>query len=327
MAERKLRWGLLSTARINGAVIPPIRDSARGELAAVASRDLAKGQAYAKEWNIPRVYSSYEAMLAADDVDVIYISLPNSLHAEWAAKCLDAGKQVLLEKPFALTVGEVDRVMEAAARSGKVVAEAFMYRHHPQTLKVKALIDEGVIGHVMTVRSSFTFTLAREGDVRLDPALGGGGLWDVGCYPVSLAQYIFGEAPREVMGWQKLDPSGTDGLFWGQMRYGGNRVAQFDCGFRAPFRTHAEIVGSEGTITITKPFKPDAESQLLLRRGDEEERLPVDDEPLYRGEVEDMHDAILYGKPPRISLTESRNHIATIVALYDSARLGHTIGV
>jgi len=322
---QKLRWGLLSTARINRALIPPIRASARGELVAVASRDLAKGEAYAKEWNIPRVYGSYEAMLAADEVDVVYISLPNGLHAEWAVKCLEAGKHVLLEKPFALTVAEVDHVIKAATRTSKVVAEAFMYRHHPQTLKAKALVDEGAIGKVSSVRSSFSFNISRGQDVRLDPTIGGGSLWDVGCYPISLAQYVFGGPPGEVVGWQQLDSTGTDGLFWGQMRYELGGVAQFDCGFRAPFRTHAEIVGSIGTITLTKPFKPDAESQLILQQGDEEVRAPVDDEPLYRGEVEDMHDAILDGKPPRLSLAESRNHIATIVALYEAARLGHAI--
>src|SRR3990172_8642781 len=215
---RRLRWGLLSTARITRAVIPPIRASARGELAAVASRDAAKVDSYAKEWEIPKTYSSYEAMLGADDVDVVYVSLPNSLHAEWAVKSVEAGKHVLLEKPFALTVGEVDRVIDAAKRTGRVVAEAFMYRHHPQTLKVKELVDGGAIGDVSLVRASFTFTLAREQDVRLDPAMGGGSLWDVGCYPMSLAQYIFGGAPEEVFGWQKDDATRIDGTFEHRLR-------------------------------------------------------------------------------------------------------------
>lgn len=329
MSAKKLRWGLLSTARINRAVIAPIRASQRGELVAVASRDGAKGEAYAKEWNIPRVYGSYEAMLAADEVDVVYIGLPNGLHAEWTVKCVEAGKHVLLEKPFALSVTEVDGVIAAAARTKKVVAEAFMYRHHPQMLKVRALLDQGAIGKVSLVRSSFTFTLDREQDVRLDPAIGGGSLWDVGCYPVSLAQYVFGGRPREVVGWQKLDPTGTDGLFWGQMKYEGGGVAQFDCGFRAPYRTHAEIVGDAGTIVITHPFRPDSAGgggpSLILNRGEQAEVMVIPNVSLYEGEVEDMHDAILEGKPPRVSLTESRNHIATLLALYESARSGQAV--
>lgn len=325
MPHKKLRWGLLSTAKINRAVIPIIRASQRGELAAVASRDGAKAQAYAREWNIGRTFDSYEAMLAADDIDVVYLGLPNGLHAEWAIHCVEAGKHALVEKPIAVTVAEADRLIEAARRTGKVIAEALMYRHHPQTIKVKELVDGGAVGGVSLVHSSSTFTQRRENDVRLKPELAGGSLWDVGCYPISLAQYVFGAAPDEVFGWQKLDPSGTDGTFVGQLKYAGDRHAQFDCGFRAPQRAQAEIVGSAGTITLTHPFKPDADARLILKRGEGEEILPAADQPLYEGEVEDMHDAILEGKPPRVSLEESRNHIATMAALYESARTGKPI--
>lgn len=327
MPARKLRWGLLSTARINRAVIPPIRASAHGELAAVASRDLAKAEAYAKEWNIPKAYGSYEALLAADDIDVVYLSLPNGLHAEWAIKCVEAGKHTLVEKPFALTVAEADRMTEAAKRTGKVMAEAFMYRHHPQTLKVKELVESGAIGEVWLVRASFTFNLTRTADVRLDPALGGGSLWDVGCYPISLAQYIFDGPPVEVVGWQKLDATGVDGSFVGQLRFWGNKFAQFDCGFRAPFRAQAEIVGRNGAITLTQPFKPDVTSKLILRRNDTDETIRVSEAPLYEGEVEDLHDAILSGASPRVLLADSRGHVATLVALHESAHTGKPVRV
>ncbi len=327
MPAKKLRWGLLSTAKINRAVIPPIRASARGELAAVASRDPARAGAYAKEWNIPKAYGSYEALLAADDVDVVYISLPNGLHAEWAIKCVEAGKHALVEKPFAITVAEVDKMAEAVNRTGKVMAEAFMYRHHPQTLKAKELIENGAIGEVSLVRASFTFNLTRTVDVRLDPALSGGSVWDVGCYPISLAQYIFNEPPVEVAGWQKPDSTGVDGSFVGQLRYSGDRFAQFDCGFRSPFRAQAEVVGRHGTLTLTQPFKPDIASKLILGQNGADEIVPVSEMPLYEGEVEDMHDAILSGTPSRVSLAESRGHVATIVALYESARTGKPIRV
>jgi len=329
----KLRWGLLSTARINRAVIPPIRASARGELVAVASREAAKAEAYAKEWDIPKAFGSYEDMLASDDVDVVYISLPNGLHAEWAIKCVEAGKHVLLEKPFTITIEEADWVIAAARRTGKVVAEAFMYRHHPQTLKVKELVEGGAIGSVQLVRGSFTFTIVGGRDPRLDPTMGGGSLWDVGCYPISLAQYIFGSRPQEVFGWQVTNSSGTDGTFVGQMQYEGPRLAQFDCGFRSPFRTHAEIVGKGGTITLTMPFKPDENAGISLMRVDPQtgdattEAVTVEPQSLYTGEVEDMHDAILKGKPPRVSLAESRDHIATIWALYESAQHGRPVAV
>ncbi len=327
MPAKKLRWGLLSTARINRAVIPPIRASARGELAAVASRDLAKAEAYANEWNIPKAYGSYEALLAANDIDVVYLSLPNGLHAGWAIKCAEAGKHALIEKPLALTAADVDRMAEAAKRTGKVTAEAFMYRHHPQTLKAKELVESGAIGEVSLVRASFTFNLTRTADVRLDPALGGGSLWDVGCYPISLAQYIFNGPPVEVVGWQNPDATGVDGSFVGQLRYSGDKFAQFDCGLRSPFRTFVEVVGRSGTITLTQPFKPDAASKLILRRNDADETIRVAEAPLYEGEVEDLHDAILNGKPPRVSLADSRGHVATIVALHESARTGKPVQV
>ncbi len=326
---RKLRWGLLSTARINSALIPPIRASARGELAAVASRDAANAEAYAKEWAIPKAYGSYEAMLAADDIDVVYLSLPNHLHAEWTMKCVAAGKHVLVEKPFALTLAEAEQMIAAAHRAGKIIAEAFMYRHHPQTLKAKELVAGGAIGDVSLVRGSFSFTIARGSDPRLDPGMGGGSLWDVGCYPMSLAQYIFGEKPEAAFGWQTLDAHGIDGVFVGQLRYSGGRLAQLDSSFYLPFRTHAEIAGSQGTITLTMPFKPDADSQVILRRNGEAraEQVSIESQPLYAGEVEDMHAAILEGKPNRVSLAESRDHIATLCALYESAKTGKPIPV
>jgi D-xylose 1-dehydrogenase (NADP+, D-xylono-1,5-lactone-forming) len=325
----KLRWGLLSTARINRAVIPPIRASERGELVAVASRDAAKAEAYAKEWNLPKSFGSYEAMLESDDVDVIYNSLPNGLHAEWTIKALEAGKHVLLEKPFTVTVAEADQVIEAAKRTDKVVAEAFMYRHHPQTFKVKELIADGAVGKAKLVKATFTFSIDTETDPRLDPNMGGGALWDVGCYPVSFAQFVFGEPASEVYGYQLTDPSGTDGTFIGQMRYKNGGLAQIECGFRTPYRTEAEVVGDKGTIRLTRPFRPDVGDGALITvyNGEKTETVPVEDPMLYAGEVEDMHDAILNGTPSRVTLAESRGHIATIIALYESAASGKPVQI
>lgn len=324
---KKLRWGLLSTAKINKVIIPVLRNSARGELVAVASRDRAKGEAYAKEWNIPRVFSSYEEMLAADDIDVIYNSTPNALHAEWAIKSVEAGKHTLVEKPFGVTGAEVDQMIAAVKRTGKIMTEAFMYRHHPQTLKLHEIIKSGVLGDVAYVRASFSFNITPDKNVRLDPSLGGGSLWDVGCYPVSLAQFIFGEAPREVFGWQRLDPTGTDGIFSGQLRYSGDRLAQIDSGFRLPPRTYAEIVGNKGSIVLNQPFKPDMGATLTLKVDNKVETIPSGDNSLYEGEVENLHDVILNGVAPRVSLQESRDHIATLHALYQSARENKPIQV
>ena len=323
----KLRWGLLGAARINRALIPPLRASERNELIAVASRDLQKAEAYAKEKGIPRALGSYEALLADPAIDVIYNPLPNRLHAEWTIKAAQAGKHVLCEKPLALTVAEVDAIAEAAQKARVVVAEAFMYRHHPQTLKVKELVESGAIGKLRLVRGSFTFNLTRQGDVRLVPALGGGSIWDVGCYPISYARFVAGAEPVEAFGWQSLGQTGVDEIFVGQLRFPNDIYAQFDSGFRAPFRTQIEVVGGEGTITVLASFKPGLNEQIILRRGDEAQTIAIPGQELYSGEVEDMADAILLGKAPRVSLAESRGNIAAIVALLQSAREGKPVTV
>jgi len=323
-----LRWGLLSTAHINRALIPALQASARNELVAVASRGIERAETYARKWNIPRAFGSYEEMLADPQVDVVYVSLPNSLHSEWTIKAARGRKHVLCEKPLAVTVEEVDTITTTAEQAGVTVAEALMYRHHPQTLKVKGLVEDGAIGKLRLVRGSFTFNITRLQDVRLNSALSGGSIWDVGCYPISYARLIVGAEPLEVFGWQWSGPSQVDEAFLGQMRFAGELFAQFDCGFRAPFRTHLEIVGSEGTLTVPKPFKPGLDEQIFLARGDEgPQTITIPGQELYAGEVEDMADAILLGKAPRISLADSRGNAAAIVTLLRSAREGRPLEV
>jgi len=327
MATRILRWGLISTAHINRALIPPLRASARNQLVAVASREMDKARAFAKEWNIPRVFGSYEALLADPDIDVIYNSLPNGLHAEWTIKAAQAGKHVLCEKPIAVTVEQVDAIAAAAQKAGVVVAEAFMYRHHLQTLKVQELVESGAIGKLRLVRGSFTYNLTNDLDVRLNSALDGGSIWDVGCYPISYARCVIGAEPVEVFGWQVTGPTGVDVTFSGQMRFGGDVLAQFDCSFRMTDRAHIQVVGSEGIIDVPDPFKPERDHKILLTRNNETETLAIPDQMLYLGEVKDMADAILLGKAPRISLADSRGNVATIVALLQSAREGRAVPI
>ncbi len=316
-----LRWGLLSTARINRSIIPVLRGSDRHALLAVASRSRDAVQAYAAEWGIPRGYDSYEALLADPEIDAVYNPLPNALHAEWTIRAVRAGKHVLCEKPLAISVAEVDAVSAAADQAGAVVMEAFMYRHHPQARQLKELVREGAIGDVRLIRSAFTFTLTRPGDVRLVAALGGGSLWDVGCYPVSIARYLVGREPIRVTGFQRLHDSGIDESFYGELDFG-EAHAQFDCGFREPLRTHLEVVGTTGTIVSATPFKPGLHETIVLTRGGSTEALPVIGEVLYSGQVENFADAVLLGAAPRVSLEDSRANVAALVALYESARTG-----
>lgn len=324
MAESsKLGWGLLSTARINWAILSAMPASTRGRVVAVGSREAAKAEAYAREHHLPRWHGSYEALLADPDVHIIYNPLPNHLHAEWTIKALEAGKHVLCEKPFALTLAEVDAMYAAAAKANRVLAEAFMYRHHPKTVKAKELLDSGALGEVHFMRASFSFYLDQPDDIRWKPDMGGGALWDVGCYPVSLARYLFG-APERVHAWQVSTPHGVDATLAGTLYFPGERVAQIDCSFAMPYRTHAEVVGSQGVLTLTRPFQPDfPEAKMLLQRGDQTEEIELENPGRYWLEVEDMHDAILNGTPPRITPAETRGHVETILDLYRAA--GNTL--
>jgi xylose dehydrogenase (NAD/NADP) len=219
-----LNWGFLSTARINGALIPAIRASSRSRLLGVASRSADKARQYAADHQIERSYGSYEDMLADPDIDVIYNPLPNDLHADWSIRAVQAGKNVLVEKPIALTSAAVQTIAAAAQASHKVVAEAFMYRHHPMTLKAKELIHAGALGQVSSIQGAFTFMLDRPNDIRWNPEQGGGSVWDIGCYPVSYTHWLTGRMPYEVFGRQETTASGVDLSFFGQMAYEGGSM-------------------------------------------------------------------------------------------------------
>jgi xylose dehydrogenase (NAD/NADP) len=323
----KVRWGLLSTANINRVLIPAIRASERGELAAVASRDLKKADKYAKEWDIPQTFGGYQEMLDSGQVDAVYISLPNHLHAEWSLRALQAGVHVLCEKPFATSMAETEAMIAASQETGKVLAEAFMYRHHPQTKTLGEWVRSGRLGEIILVRSVFNFKLTQRENVRLVPEFGGGALWDIGVYPMSIAQYVYGETPYAVFGMQWLGEQGVDETFIGQMLYSGDRMAQISCSFRSPFYTHAEVIGTEGRLALNAPFKADVEEaeMVFYPREGGPQVVDVPQKELYAGEVEDMHAAILDGADPYLSLDETRDHMRTALALYESANSGAAV--
>lgn len=330
---KNVRWGLLSTANINRRLIPAIRASKRGELAAVASRHQQTADAYAANWEIPLAFGTYEAMLNSDAVDAVYIGLPNHLHAEWSVRAMRLGKHVLCEKPFALTLAEVDEMTAVSQETGMALAEAFMYRHHPQTKIAGEWVRDGRLGDIILVHSVFNFSLNDPDNVRLVPEWGGGCLWDVAVYPVSFAQYIMGSAPSWVLGDQWIGSSGVDESFSGQLHYGSGdsgRIAQISGAFRSPFYTWAEIIGTNGRLTLNRPFvgQNDGVRQMLFYDAqDNIEELAVPEKELYLGEVEDMHAAILDGKPNYLSLAETRDHVRTLLALYESARTGQIINL
>src|SRR5262249_28472069 len=208
-----VRWGLLSTARINEAILGGARRSERTQVVAVASRDQARADAYARERGLVRAYGSYEALLEDDDIEVVYNSLPNSLHVEWSIRALDAGKHVLCENPLDRRVEAVERAFVAAECNGRLLMEAFMYRHHPQTQKAAELVRDGAIGELRQLRSLFSFMLTNEADVRMLPELDGGALMDLGCYCISMQRLLAGE-PELVFGRERLG-GGVDGAVVG----------------------------------------------------------------------------------------------------------------
>lgn len=322
MTRTTLRWGLLSTARINDRLIPAIRATERAELVAVASRDLARAEAYAAEWDIPRAHGSYEALLDDPDVEAVYVSLPNSLHAEWTIRAAQKGKHVLGEKPLAVSVDQCDQVMAAAESCGVVIAEAVMYLYHPLLQQLQGLVKKGAVGQVTLVRGAFSFFLDRLNDVRWRPELGGGSLWDVGSYPVSFIRWVAGE-PEEVFGWQTLTSSGVDATFAGLLRYDNGVLGVMDCGFRQQFRVQAEVTGTEGTLILQRPYLMNAESRIVWQRGlDQEEVITSPETNPYHCEVRAFTEAVLDGAPLPVSLESSRANVATLAALYGSAREG-----
>lgn len=322
----RLRWGLLGTALINRYLIPTIRNTPRCELVAVASRDEAKVNTYAAEWKIPHALGSYDALLADPNIDAIYLSLPNHLHAQWTIESANAGKHVLVEKPIALSVAEVDRMIDAAQRNNVVIAEAFAYVHHPQTIAIRELIAQGEIGEVRLIDAAYSYVHTRENDYRMRPEFGGGALWDIGCYAVSFICLAAKAAPVEVIGRQVSGSSGVDMSFAGLLRFGSGALGHFDCSFQAAFRTRAEIVGSDALLRIDDPFSPEyGEHFTVTRKDGHEEIMRVPDQMRYLGEVEDFCTAVLDGTPPRFSLQESRALAQTLVALYTSVRGGQPI--
>ena len=328
-----LQWGLISTANINSAMIDPIRRAERSKLVGVASRDLDKARAYADTWSIPRAYGSYEAMLADPEIDVVYVSLPNSLHAEWTVKAADAGKHVLCEKPIVPTLHELNLIDAAAARNGVTIFEAFMYLHHPQTLTAQRMVAEGRTGRLQLVRSWFSFYLSPEQstNIRLSRELSGGAHWDVGVYPNSMAITMAGEPPIDVWAQQIVGETGVDVTMIGQLRFGSGASAQISSSFRMPFTEGTVLIGDEGTITIPHPWKPgmdDAPSEILFApRQGESEAIAIEGIDPYRCQVRAMEDCVLDGAVPVVPLSRSRDFLRSTLALYGSARTGKVVAL
>jgi len=315
-----VRWGILSTADINRKLIPGAHASPTVDLLAVASRDKGRAESFAREWNIERAYGSYDELLADADVEAVYIPLPNTLHVEWTIRAVEAGKHVLCEKPLSRHPADVEAAFDAAARNDRLLMEAFMYRHNPQTHRLSELVDEGAIGDLRLVRSVFSYSLYDDANIRLQTDVEGGALMDVGCYCVSGSRLLAGE-PEYVYGDAWYGPSGTDWVFAGTMRFPGNVVATFDCGTALPERDELEAVGSEGSLFLDDPWHCNL-PVIELRRDGGIERIEVAYEDSYRLELENLSDAIRGEGDLLLGREEALGQARALEALHESATTG-----
>ena len=324
MSASKIRWGILSTANIGRKqLIPAIQASHNGEVVAVGSRSLVTAQAYAKELGIPHAYGSYEALLADPEIDAIYNPLPNDGHAPWSIKALRAHKHVLVEKPIAIDAGEAQTLVDVAHETGMWLAEAFMYRFHPQHAKVHELLAAGALGSVATINAGFSYVLkpSDTGNVRLKPELGGGGLWDVGCYCVSSIRMFAGQEPDAVSGFAMVGSSGVDENFVGTLHFPNGLLANFECGMRVNGEQQYTIFGDKGRVHVDEAFRPDDRPQTIrVVYGDRVETFPIPVINQYTLLVEDFADAILNKRPPRYAPEDGVHNMRVLDALALSAR-------
>ena len=314
---KPVSWGIISTALINRLVIPPAQASPACDLIAVASRDQARAEEYAREWGIERAYGSYEALLDDPDVEAVYISLPNSLHCEWSIRALEAGKHVLCEKPMSRRAAEVEEAFDVADRTGVLLMEAFMWRHHPQARKLAELVESGAIGRPRVIRSSFGFALSDPTNVRLLPEIDGGALMDVGCYCVSGSRFLGGE-PRHVAGAQVVGPTGVDILFAGAMLMENDITAHFDCSFVVPERDELEVIGEEGSLFLDDPWHA-REPLIEVRRDGAVERIEIEKANSYGLELENLSAAIRGEAEPLLGREDAVGNARAIELLYASA--------
>lgn len=318
------RWGLLSTARINDALLRGIAAVPDATAYAVASRDGDRAAEYARRNGIERAYGGYDQMLADPDVDVVYISLPNGMHVEWTRRALEAGKHVLCEKPLSRSPAEVEALFELAGARGLHLSEAFMYRHHPQTKRIKELVDTGAIGTLRLIRGHFSFN-CDPADPRMFSDQDGGGLMDLGCYPVSMARYLAGE-PERVSAEQLLGGDEVDVVMAGVLRFAGGVIAHFDSGLAMPDRTEVEVVGSSGVLRVASPWHPMPDGIELWRDGAATpEVIAVPAANAYALEVADLGAAARGEREPLLGLADALGQARAIEALYASAGSGRTI--
>ncbi|MBB6099813.1 putative dehydrogenase [Deinobacterium chartae] len=314
-----LRWGLLGTARISRSSLLPALRAAGQQIVAVGSRDTARAEAFAREEGIARG-GSYDDLLNDPSIEAVYNPLPNSEHLPMTLRALAAGKHVLCEKPLALNAAEVEQMYAAARRAGRVVLEAFSYRFHPQVDRALELVRSGGIGELRRMQGSFCFQLTRPEDIRWSPELGGGALYDVGCYPINLARLLAGSDPVRATGWAELTERGVDHTFSGSLEFAAARLG-FDCSFVLARSQSFTALGTEGSVHLELPFSSKGQAVVLRVNGLEERFEPCDP---YQRMVEHFA-AVAGGETARWGEADALGQARTLDALFASAQAGRPV--
>ncbi|MBX7257263.1 MAG: Gfo/Idh/MocA family oxidoreductase [Candidatus Hydrogenedentes bacterium] len=321
-----IRWGILGTAHIGRSLLRAIGDAKGNCVQAVASREWTRASEWAREYGVPRVFGSYQEMLDSGEIDAVYNPLPNSMHAEWTIRALDAGLPVLCEKPFTISAKEAREVAAVAARTHLPLAEAFMYRYHPMYDRVLQSITSGEIGQVMAIRSAFAFRLPDRTNIRWSKELCGGSLMDVGCYCVNVSRLIAGTEPIRAAAIARRE--GVDGTMIGVLEFPNGLLSHFECSFEQYDRSYVEIEGSEGIITIPKPWFPGEDfATYTIKRGEHEETVRIPGANTYLLEVEDFGNACRTHASTRWPIEDAIANMTVIDSLYQSAEKGRCVEI
>lgn len=323
-AHRRLRWGVLAPAAIAEDVVPGLQRSEANDLVAVASRSVDRAQAFADKFGIPDAHGSYEGLLARPDIDCVYVCVPNSEHARWIAAALMSGKHVLSEKPMTPTAAEAEVLFDLAASHGLVLAEAFMYRYHPKTAALGELVRSGRLGAIQEVRSSFNYWAADPAnDIRFRPELIGGALYDVGCYCVSMSNYLLDATPRSAHGYAVMSSLGVDERYVGTLVYEGGAIASFHCSMRSPLTLGVTVLGELGEATVPMPWyaHKSPHSISVTYRDGGQELIETTDENAYFYETEAMAAAVTQGSPLEVPGSETVRTLRTIQMLQENTTI------
>lgn len=323
---QKVRWGILSTARIGREkVIPAMQEGRLCEVLAIASRNKEQVSIAAAQLNIPKAYGSYEELLADTEIDAVYIPLPNHLHVEWAIRCLQAGKHVLCEKPIGLSSAEATQLITVSKQFPHLkIMEAFMYRFHPQWQFVKKAVDDGIAGEIKTIQSFFSYYNVDPSNIRNQKEAGGGGLMDIGCYCISIARFILGKEPLKVLGSVDYDPVlKTDRLASGILDFA-DATSTFTCSTQLMPYQRVNILGTEARIEIEIPVNapPDKQVRVWLHKKTGTEEVSFDAANQYTIQGDIFSESIIEKRQVPAPLEDALNNMKVIEGIFESAATG-----